>query len=269
VIEPPRGFALPSVRELWAYRDLAYFLARRDLSIRYKQTAIGVTWAVLQPVVLAVVFTVFLGNLADVPAPAGIPYPLFALSGLGIWILFTAGVQASAASTVGSQELITKAYFPRILIPLAALAPSTIDFLVALVVLVTAMFIYGHPPDAHLLLVPAPFLIVMVLTSGVGLLLSALSVRYRDIQILVPFLILIGLFITPVTYPFSLVPDGLQPIYALNPMVGTLELFRYCLFGEFGGPAWTVAMSCGIAVVVFGVGLRYFHRAERTFADFV
>ena len=269
VSEPPAGFALPSWRELYTYRDLGYFLARRDVMIRYKQTAIGVLWAVIQPVLLAVVFSVFLGLLAKVPPPKGTPYPLFALSGLAVWVLFTSGLQSSATSTVASEQLITKAYFPRVLIPLAALVPAVVDFCITFVVLVIAMFIYGHPPGLTILLTPAAVVLVMVLTAGAGLLLSAISVRYRDVLIVVPFLILVGLFITPVTYGFDLVPTRLQPVYALNPMVGILEFFRFCLFGHFTGPAWVVAMSCVIAIALLVTGLRYFHRTERTFADFV
>ncbi len=269
MIEPPHGFALPSWRELWEYRDLGYFLARRNVTLRYKQTAVGVLWAILQPALLAVVFSVFLGLLAKVPPPKGVPYPLFSLSGLAMWILFTSGLQASAASTVGSEQLITKAYFPRMLIPLAAIVPGVVDFAVTFLVLVVAMFAYGREPGVTLLLVPAAVLLVVVLTAGAGLLLSAVSVRYRDVQLLVPFLILVGLFVTPVTYGFNLVPHHLQPIYALNPMVGVLELFRYSLFGHFNGPAWIVAVSAGIAIALLVWGLRYFHALERTFADFV
>jgi lipopolysaccharide transport system permease protein len=268
-IGPRKRFALPSMAQLWAFRDLAYYLVRRDVTVRYKQTAIGASWAVLQPLGLAIVFSIFLGRVARLPSGANVPYPLFALSGLTSWLLFTNGMTNAALSTVKSEQLITKAYFPRIILPLAAWAPAIIDYTIAMCVVVIAMIAYGHPPGVEFLLLPVPVLLCSLLAIGVGLIFSALTVRYRDVQLLVPFLITVFLFMTPVMYPFELVPKGAQPFYALNPIVGVLELFRYCLFGIFTGPVWMVAVSAVAAVVTLFAGLAYFQHAESGFADVI
>lgn len=270
VIDAGRKVALPDLRELWDYRDLAYFLARRDVSIRYKQTAIGVVWGLLQPLALAGVFSVFLGLLAHVPSRAGIPYPLFALSGMVMWLYFTAALSRVSDSTVSSAELITKVYFPRMVIPLAAVVPPLIEFALAFVVVLGAMILYGHPPQLEILLVPAPVLLALATALGSGLWLSALHVRYRDVRLVVPFLVQVGLFVTPIVYPLSTIPRHLQPLYALNPVVGVLEIYRWCLFPGGGSPAWyVVAIPILASVVLIGTGVLYFVRAEREFADLI
>jgi lipopolysaccharide transport system permease protein len=269
VIEPNSRLKFPDLREFWDHRDLAYVLLRRDLSIRYRQSVVGVLWAVLQPVLLAVVFSVFLGALAKVPSEEGVPYPVFALSGLVMWLFFSTAVSRAADSTVASSELISKVYFPRLVIPVAAILAPTVDFLFAFVVLIGALLVYGMPIEPEILLVPLLIPMALAVALGAGLWLSALHVKYRDVNILVPFLIQVGMFVTPVLYPFSLVPDRLQPLYALNPLVGIIESFRWMLFPELGFPGWIILVPLGTGVLLLVFGALYFHRAEQTFADVI
>jgi lipopolysaccharide transport system permease protein len=269
VIEPDTSVGFPDVHEVWTYRDLLYFLVRRDFLVRYKQSIAGPLWAALQPIGFTLVFSVFLGKLSNVPSQAGIPYPLFALSGLAMWLFFTKALQSSAESTVSSSDLLSKIYFPRILIPLSALISATLDFLVALVVVIVALFAYNEPPGPQILLLPAVVVLAMGIALGGGLWFSALYVRYRDIQHLLAFVLLAGMFVTPIVYPFDLVPEAYQPFYALNPMVGVLELYRWTLFGELTASAAVLAIPLvtgGIAIVT---GALYYRRAERTFADVI
>lgn len=269
-IEPGRAFAPPNLRELWDYRDLAYFLARRDVSVRYKQTAIGAVWAILQPISLAVVFSVFLGLLAHVPSRVGIQYPLFALSGMVMWLYFTQAVSRTSSSTVDSAELISKVYFPRMVIPIAAVVPPLIEFAIAFVVVIGAMLAYGHVPQWEILLIPFPVLLAMAVALGFGLWLSALHVRFRDVALVVPFMIQVGLFITPIVYPLAIIPHHLQWLYALNPVVGVLEIYRWCLFPANGGPAWyVVAVPIVASIMLIISGSIYFAHAEREFADVI
>jgi lipopolysaccharide transport system permease protein len=268
-IEPGGRFDLPSLRELWAHRDLAYLLVRRDIAVRYKQTAVGALWAVLQPLVLATVFTVFLGVLADVPSRTGVPYPLYAFSGLVCWLFFTGTLQLSSFSTTASSELITKIYFPRLLIPLAASAPATVDLAIGLAVVIVAMPLWGVTPGIELLALPVVFAAMWCAGVGAGLILSAANVRYRDVQLIVPLLVLTGLFVTPVMYPVELIPESLQPLAALNPMVGLMEAYRWAMFGNFTAAPAALVVSLAVTVVVLVVGLLYFTRAERGFADVI
>ena len=268
VIEPTTRVRLPRPRELWQSRDLLFELARRDVTIRYKQSAVGVLWAVLQPTLLAVVFSVFLGQLADVPSGNGVPYPVFAVSGMVMWLFFANSMSSISQSTVGNSQLISKVYFPRILIPLAAVVPATFDLVISLLVVFGAMAIYGIAPSPEAFLLPFAIFLVIGVALGAGLWLSALHVRYRDVQVLVPFVIQVGLFITPVVYPFELVPDALQPIYALNPMVGVLELYRWMLFAS-DWPGAVVLIPLVVSVVLLTTGALFFQRAERSFADVI
>jgi lipopolysaccharide transport system permease protein len=268
VIEPVGGFGLPSVRELWDHRDLIYYLARQYVVVRYRQAFIGALWAVLQPVSIAIVFSVFLGLLAKVPSEAGIPYPLFAISGMVMWLFFARTLDSASASTLDSQALISKIYFPRLVIPIAAVAAPIIDFLVGFVVVVIVAIAYGFPPGPQILAVPVPFVLALLTGTGLGFWLSALNVKYRDVKMIVPFALLLGLFITPITYPFDLVPDNLQALYSLNPMVGVLELFRWCVLGT-DWPGALILIPAAMSVFVFLGGALYFHRAERGFADVI
>ncbi len=268
VIEPGRGWSTSELREIWQHRDLAYFLIRRNVAVRYKQAVIGAAWAILRPVLLAVVFSVFFGLLADVPSESGIPYPLFALSGMTMWLLFSGAVQTASESMVSSADLIEKVYFPRILIPFAAVVHSLIDFALGVVVVLVGLAIYGLMPGWQIVLLPFVALFAFVAALGAGLWLSALHVKYHDVQHMVPFVLLIGLFISPIVYPFSLVPSHLQPLYALNPMVGPLELFRWVLF-DTPWPGAVLAIPLTVTLLLAVTGLLYFQRAERDFADVI
>jgi lipopolysaccharide transport system permease protein len=269
-VEADRKLVLPNLRELWDYRDLAYFLIRRDVSIRYKQTVVGAAWTIAQPLTLAVVFSVFLGLLAHVPSRSGIPYPLYALSGMVMWLYLTNALQRTSTSTVGSANMISKVYLPRMIIPLAAVVAPLLEFGLGFVVVLGAMLVYGHPPHWEIVFTPLPVLLALATTMGAGLWLSALNVRYRDVGLVVPFLVQIGLFVTPIVYPLSIIPHGLQPLYALNPAVGVLETYRWCLYPGHGFPAWYVVTIPVLASIVLIVtGALYFARAERGFADVI
>jgi len=269
VIQPDARLAMPDMREAWAYRDLLYFLVRRDFIVRYKQTLVGVFWSVLQPIGFTVVFSVFLGSLSNVKSQAGVPYPLFALSGLAMWLFFTKALSSSAESTVNSADLLSKIYFPRILIPVSSLISATLDFAVAFVVVVIAMFLYDVPPGPEILAMPLVVALAMGVALGGGLWFSALYVRYRDIQHLLAFILLAGMFVTPIVYPFDLIPTAYQPLYALNPMVGVLELYRWSLFGEMTASPAVLAIPIVTGAVAIITGALYYRRAERTFADVI
>lgn len=269
VIGPPSGFALPSARELWDQRDLLYYLARREVSVRYKQTAIGVLWAVLQPLLLAVLFSVFLGHLARVPSEPGVSYPAFAMSGMVLWLFFATAMAASSESTVVNEKLISKVYFPRIVIPLSAVGPALVDFCVAFMVVVATLLIYGIVPPIQIFLMPLLLLLALTTAIGVGVWLSALNVRYRDVHHAIPFMILVGLFVSPITYPFHLVPAAVRPIYALNPLVGVLEAYRWMLFPSAPWPGAIILIPIASSVLLLLGGAIYFQRAERTFADVI
>ena len=269
VIGPATGLALPSVRELWDRRDLIYFLARREVSVRYKQSAIGVFWAVLQPLLLAVVFSVFFGHLAHVPSEHGVPYPAFAVSGMVLWLFFATAMSTASESTVANDQLISKVYFPRIILPLAAVCPALIDFCVAFVVVLITIFVYGTVPPAQIVLVPVVVVSALATATGIGLWLSALNVRYRDVHHAIPFVILVGLFISPITYPFHLVPAGVRPIYALNPLVGVLEAYRWMLFPSAPWPGVIILIPIATSVLFLLTGAFYFQRVEHTFADVI
>jgi lipopolysaccharide transport system permease protein len=251
------------------HRDLLYFLARRDVSVRYKQSAIGVFWAVLQPLLLAAVFTIFFGNLARVKSEAGVPYAPFAVSGIVLWLFFASAMANASESTLANERLISKVYFPRVLIPLAAICPPLIDFCVAFVVVVLTLFAYGIVPPIQILLMPALMLLAVTTATGIGLWLSALNVRYRDVHHVIPFIILVGLFISPITYPFDLVPQGVRAIYAINPLVGVFETYRWMLFPSAGWPGAIILIPIAASLLLLISGAAYFQRAESTFADVI
>jgi lipopolysaccharide transport system permease protein len=269
VIDPPRGWQPPNLRELWEYRDLAFFLVKRDVSIRYRQTLIGTVWAILQPLLLAVVFSVFLGHYARVPSGAGVPYPVFALTGMAMWLYFSQAMQFASDSTVASRELIAKVWFPRMIIPIAAVIPPAIDFVPAFGVALIVQLAYGVVPPVQVVLIPLLALLTLFVALGIGLWLSALNVRYRDIRLAVPFVIMVGLFVTPIVYPFDVVPQAARAFYALNPMVGVLETYRWMLFPGAGWPGWLLAIPLATSALLLVTGAWYFARAERDFADVV
>jgi lipopolysaccharide transport system permease protein len=269
VIDADGRAELVRPQTLWRYRELIYFLARRDVSIRYKESVIGIAWAVLQPVLLAIVFSVFLGLLAKVPSDYGVPYPVFALAGLVLWMFFAQALARASDSAVVSAPLISKVWFPRVVIPVAAALPPTLDFVIAGVVVIVSMLIYGVSPSPALFLLPLIVPLVLVTALGFGVWLAALNVRYRDVGVAVPFLLQVGLFVTPIIYPYALVPDAAQPFYALNPMVGVLELYRWMLFAAAPFPSLVVLLPLVVVPVAVVAGSLYFARTEGDFADVI
>jgi len=254
--------------ELWEYRELLYFLVWRDIKVRYKQTALGATWAIIQPFFTMVVFSLFFGRLARMPSD-GIPYPIFSFAALVPWSFFANGLSQSSNSLVGSSNLITKVYFPRLIIPLASSFSGVVDFLIAFAVLIVMMLYYSLLPTLNVLWLPLFFLLAMVTSLGVGLWLSALNVEYRDVRFIVPFITQFWLFVTPIAYPSSLLPEPWHTLYGLNPMVGVVEGFRWALLGTKTAPGPIIAVSSAAAIVILITGAFYFRRMEKTFADIV
>lgn len=267
-IVPSEGFVSLRIGELWAYRELLYFLVWRDIKVRYKQTALGIAWAVIQPVMTMVVFSIFFGKLAKMPSD-GVPYPVFAFAALVPWTLFSNGLTLGANSLVGSSHLIKKVYFPRLIIPIATVFAGVVDFLVAIGVLIVLMAIYGIAPTVNALWLPA-FLILTVTSSlGVSLWLSALNVGYRDVKHAIPFLTQIWMFATPIAYSSSLLSGMWRTVYGINPMVGVVEGFRWALIGTDTKPGLMILVSAITAVLLLLSGAFYFRRMEKTFADIV
>jgi lipopolysaccharide transport system permease protein len=254
--------------DLWRYRELAYFLIWRDVKVRYKQTVLGVAWAIIQPLASMLVFALFFGRLAGMPSD-GVPYPIFSLAALVPWALFSQGMNQAANSVVGSEELIQKVYFPRLVIPIAAVGTGVVDFLFGFLILIAMMPFYGVLPTVHTLWLPLFVLLALAASLGVGLWLAALSARYRDVRHLIPFLTQLWLFATPVAYPSSLVPEAWRPLYGLNPMVGAIDGFRWALLGVDTGPGLTIAVSVAVTLGILIGGALYFRRMERIFADVV
>lgn len=267
LIRPSRGWIGLGANELWQYRDLGYFLVWRDLKVRYKQTLFGAAWAVLQPVLLVLVFSAFLGRIEGI-GPAGVPYPLFAFAGLVPWTLFSQSLNSAANSLVNSQNLISKVYFPRLLLPLAAVGSHIVDFFIAVAVLLVTTLFFGWLPTLTILWLPAFALFAVVAALAVGTWLAAIYVRYRDLRYAIPFLIQVWLFATPVAYTADLIPDELRGIYALNPMAGAVEGFRWALLGG-RLPQSTILLSAAATAVILVSGIAYFRRVERTFADVI
>jgi lipopolysaccharide transport system permease protein len=267
IIEPQEKRWKLGLKELWAYRDLVYFFAWRDIKVRYKQTALGALWAVLQPVFATIVFTIFFGRLAKLPSD-GVPYPVFAYVGMVPWQFFSSTLAISSNSLVGSQNLIKKVYFPRLIIPLAAVIAGLVDFAISFVVLIAMMFYYGVTPTGAMLLLPPLILLVIATTISVGLWFSALNVQFRDVRYTVPFLTQFWMFATPVVYSSSLVPAKWRTWYGLNPMAGVVDGFRCALLGKASpGPMLWVSVAAVLLLLIGG--LLYFRRMEATFADVV
>jgi len=268
VIEPSRGWVAVKLREVWEYRELLYFLIWRDVKVRYKQTVLGASWAILQPFFTMLIFSIFFGLLAGLPSD-GVPYPLFAYVALVPWTFFANGLSLSSTSLVANQALIRKVYFPRLVIPIAAVASGVIDFCIAFVVLIGLVLYYDIVPTANVVWLPALFLLALVTALGAGLWLSALNVLYRDVQYIVPFLIQVWLFSTPIVYPSSLVPERWRTLYALNPMTGVVEGFRWALLDTNTAPGPIVAVSAVAAVLLLAGGADFVRRMELSFSDVV
>jgi lipopolysaccharide transport system permease protein len=267
-IEPSHGWVSLKMRDLWEYRELLYFLTWRDIKVRYKQTLLGAAWAILQPLLTMVVFSIFFGRLAKIPSD-GVPYPIFSFAALVPWTFFVHGLNQASNSLVGSANLIKKVYFPRLAIPVAAVLSGVIDFLLAFLVLLGMMLYYGLLPTVNTLWLPGFLLLALITSLGVGLWLSALNVEFRDVRYTVPFVTQFWLFATPVAYPSSLLSEPWRTLYALNPMVGVVEGFRWALLGTATQPAAVIVVSSLAALAILVSGAFFFRRMEKTFADVV
>src|SRR5579859_6026678 len=266
VIEPSKGWVSLKLRELWKYRELLYFLTWRDVKVRYKQTIIGAAWAIVQPVMTMIVFSIFFGGLAKVPSD-GVPYPIFSFTALVPWGLFTYGLGSASNSLVGSSNLIKKIYFPRLIIPISSILSGVLDFLLAFAVLLVLMVGFAIRPTANVIWLPALLLLTLVTSLGIGLWLSAMNVEFRDIRYIVPFLTQFWMFATPIAYPSSLIQnDTLRTLYGLNPMVGVVEGFRWALLGTDTAPGPIILVSIAAALFLLVSGAFYFRRMEKTFA---
>ena len=265
LIRPAPRIALPDIRELWAHRELLLFLIWRDVAVRYKQTALGVLWAILQPIGTMVVFSVFFGKLIRV-ASDGVPYPVFSYCALLPWIYFANAMGASSYSLIGNANLLTKMYFPRLIIPLAATLEGLIDFGISFIVLIGLMLYYHVTPTLAVLWLPAFLLLAVAAALAVGLWLAAINVRYRDVRYTLPFLTQIWLFCTPVVYSSTLLPGRWRAFYGINPMAGVIEGFRWALLGT-APPGPTLAVSVAIVALLLAGGLIYFQSTEHTFSD--
>jgi lipopolysaccharide transport system permease protein len=267
-IKPSKGWVSLKLGELWQYRELLYFLIWRDIKVRYKQTALGAAWAIIQPVMTMVVFSLFFGKLGKIPSD-GVPYPIFSFAALVPWTFFANGLTQSSNSLVGSSNLITKVYFPRLAIPMGTVLSGLLDFILAFMVLLAMMLYYGITPTLNTLWLPLFLLLAVVTSLGVGLWLSALNVEYRDVRYVVPFLTQFWMLATPIAYPSSLLHEPWRTIYGLNPMVGVVEGFRWALLGTRMAPGPIIVASSLAAVVILVSGAFYFRRMEKTFADVV
>jgi lipopolysaccharide transport system permease protein len=266
-LQPSRGWASLNLRELWEYRELLYFLTWRDVKVRYKQTALGAVWAIIQPVMTMVAFSLFFGQLGKIPSD-GLPYPIFSYAALLPWGFFANALNQASNSLVGNATLLGKVYFPRLVIPISSVLSGVIDFGIAFLVLLGLMAYFQIWPTSAILLLPLFLLLALVTALAVGLWLSALNVEYRDVRYTVPFLTQFWLFATPVAYPSSLLSEPWRTLYGLNPMVGVVEGFRWALLGT-GQPGPMLALSAIVAVGLLVSGAYYFRRMERTFADVV
>jgi lipopolysaccharide transport system permease protein len=267
-IEPMRGWISLDLREMWEYRELLYFLAWRDVKVRYKQTVLGAAWAILQPFFTMVVFSLFFGRLAGIPSD-GLPYPIFSYAALVPWQFFASGLSNSSNSLVGSANLLRKVYFPRLVVPVAAVLPGAVDFCLAFLVLLGMMLFYGIVPTVNVAWLPLLLLLAFVTALGVGLWFSALNVQFRDVRYTVPFVVNAWMFATPIAYPSSLLEEPWRTLYGINPMAGVVEGFRWALLGTETAPGPMILVSALVAVGLLVSGAYYFRRMEKTFADVV
>ena len=268
VIEPPRAWEMPGLKEIWEHRELLYFLAWRDIKVRYKQTVIGAAWAILQPFLTMVVFSLIFGGLLAVPSD-GVPYPVFSYAALLPWTFFASGLTHASNSLVHSSDLVSKIYFPRLILPLAAILAPAVDFALAFIVLLAMLMFYGIVPGLVLVTLPLFLFLALLTVLALGLWLSALNVKYRDIGYVVPFLIQFLLFVTPVAYPSTIIPAEWRGLYGLNPMAGVVDGFRWALLGSDSMPTDTILLSFVGVLVLLVSGVFYFRRVEAEFADVV
>jgi len=270
-IRPARGWVPLRLGELWEFRELLYFLVWRDVKVRYKQTALGAAWAIIQPFFTMVVFSIFFGRLAGIDAriTSGIPYPIYTFCALLPWQLFATAISTAGNSLVTEQRLISKVYFPRLLVPMSAVLGGLVDFGVAFVILLAMMVYYGIYPGPAIIALPGLVLLVVLTALTVGLWLATLNVHYRDFRYTLPFLTQFWLFITPVAYPSTLVPEKYRVLFGLNPMAGVVDGFRWALLGKEDPPGIAFWVSAATVILLLTAGLYYFRRMERTFADVV
>jgi lipopolysaccharide transport system permease protein len=267
-LRPSKGWLSIDIKELWRYRELIFFLTWRDIKVRYKQAVLGVAWAILQPLLTMLIFTVIFGILLETPSQ-DLPYPLFTLSALLPWQLFASALQRSSISLVGNANLITKIYFPRLAIPISSVFAALVDFAVSFIVLLGVMIYYQYWPGLNILWLPIIVLLALLTALSVGLWLSALNVQYRDIQQMVPFIIQVWMYASPIVYPIETIPAGVwRWLYGLNPMVGVIQGFRWALLGG-EQPDITMLISVAVVFLILVSGLFYFRRMEKTFADIV
>lgn len=267
-LKPSNGWRALNLREFWQYRELLYFLSWRDIKVRYKQTALGALWAILQPLLTMLVFSLFFGNLAKMPSD-GIPYPIFAFSALVPWTFFSNGLTQSGNSLIQSAGMLKKVYFPRLIVPISSILSGVVDFLFAFLVLIGLMFWYGIVPTANVVWLPFLLLLAFGTALGVGLWLSAMNVQFRDVRYTIPFLAQFWLFATPIAYPSSLLSEPWRTIYGINPMVGVVEGFRWALLGTATAPGPLIIVSALTMLTILITGMFYFRRMESTFADVV
>ena len=267
-LEPPRGWLNLRISELWEFRELLYFLTWRDIKVRYKQTLLGIVWAIIQPLMTMVIFSVVFGKLAKLPSE-GMPYPIFAYTALLPWQLFSRALSDAASSVVSNQHMITKIYFPRIFLPTSSIISGLIDFSIAFLILLGMMFYYKITLSWNILFLPLFLLLAVINAMAVGMWLSALNVRYRDVKYITPFLLQVWLYATPIAYSTTLIPEEWRVLYSLNPMVGVVNGFRWALLGQSFEASSLFAVSIGVVVVFFFSGLFYFQRMEQTFADLI
>ena len=256
------------LQEFWAYRELLFFMVWRDLKVRYKQTLLGVAWAVIQPLVSTLIFFLFFGKMAKMPSD-GVPYPVFAYLGMAVWTYFSGAVAYSSNSLVNNSQLLTKVWFPRLIIPTAAVLSLLPDFLIAAVVGVAVMLIYGQPLPWTFLLWPLLVPVMVILALGASLILATLNVRFRDVKYAIPFLLQMWMFLTPIIYPVSIIPERWRPLLLLNPMGGVVDAFRATALTGRTFDWGTLGAGLGVGLLVLLIGLRYFTKAEREFADVI
>ncbi len=267
-IKPSTGFAALNLRDLWTYRELIYFMIWRDIKVRYKQTVLGAAWAIIQPVLTMLIFTFIFGQVARLPTDGGIPYPIFSYTALLPWGLFVTALNQASRSLTSNQNMVTKIYFPRLVLPLASILSGLVDFAIAFVILVGLMFYYGVTPSINVLWTLPMFLLLAIVTAlGVALWLSAINVQYRDVNYALPFITQFWLFLTPIAYSSSLISEKWQLVYSLNPMAGVVNGFRWALLGTNTGPGPEMAVSVLISILILISGLFYFRNMEKTFAD--
>jgi lipopolysaccharide transport system permease protein len=267
-IEPSKGWVSLRLHELWEYRELLYFFTWRDIKVRYKQTALGAAWAIVQPFLTMVVFSLFFGRLANVPSD-GLPYPIFSYAALVPWIFFANGLNQASNSLVASAHLVRKVYFPRLLMPICSVVSGIVDFVLAFTVLLGMMLYYDVIPTLNVFWLPLFLLLALVTSLAVSIWLSAINVQFRDVRYVVPFLTQLWLFATPIAYPSSLLPEPWRMLYGLNPMVGVVDGFRWALLGSAQRPGAMIIVSTLMALTLLVTGAYYFRRMEKTFADYV